>query len=69
MIRFWWLAPKSSQSKETGMESCNSCGDRPAVLTVTASKEDGTVLDVMHICFECTEEEVIELLPGCKDAK
>jgi protein-arginine kinase activator protein McsA len=51
------------------VETCNSCGERHAVLTITASNAESTVLDIMHICFECTDEKVIDLLPGCKDAK
>jgi protein-arginine kinase activator protein McsA len=51
------------------VETCNSCGERHAVVTITASNDQGTVLDIMHICYDCTEEKVIELLPGCKDAK
>ena len=48
---------------------CNSCGEQPAVLTVSATNSESTLLDTMDICFDCTGEKIIELLPGCKDAK
>jgi protein-arginine kinase activator protein McsA len=50
-------------------QMCESCGEQPAVLVVTATDLKGTQLDQMIICSDCTDEQVVELLPGVVDSE
>jgi hypothetical protein len=34
---------------------CNLCEEQPAVLTLTATKLDGTLLDQVDVCTLCAE--------------
>jgi protein-arginine kinase activator protein McsA len=51
-----------------GPKMCESCSEQPAQLKVTATDLEGKLLDTMTICVDCTDEQVVELLPGVEDA-
>jgi protein-arginine kinase activator protein McsA len=50
-------------------EKCESCGENEAKIRLVAFDKDDKVLDSMHICVDCTQDNVSELLPGCEDAR
>jgi len=55
--------------KKNGHKKCDSCGEGEAVIRLVAFDLAGKELDSMEICVDCTDEEIIELLPGCEDAR
>ena len=51
------------------MAKCTACGENEATLKLVATDNAGKELDSMEICNDCTDETIIELLPGCEDAR